>query len=220
MFSVAAITLSLAALASAAPTAGQWASTSVSVTPHDKFSSSVGVLGCHIDTNRVAYFPYFPSCDSPCIEVSNGERSVYLLHIDQSGGAFDISYDAWNYLQNGQSALENPTIGGGIPASWKRVEADKCAHLIKTDTGKLPLSAANSMGFYAGCGPESWIGQNAELRNIQNSACTLGHDEVCTLDLSVSNQPSCPHQLGIQTELKDRPVKNIDYGTRVESTAV
>lgn len=39
----------------------------VYVTPHSQFSSSIGVLGCKVDTNRIAYWPvwpdwYVPSC--------------------------------------------------------------------------------------------------------------------------------------------------------------
>ena len=35
---------------------------SIWVTPHMQYSSSVGVPGCLIDTNRVAYFPQPVSC--------------------------------------------------------------------------------------------------------------------------------------------------------------
>ncbi|KAF2272341.1 uncharacterized protein EI97DRAFT_211530 [Westerdykella ornata] len=211
MFSSIAIGLSLAAAASAV---------GISVTPHDKYSSSVGVLGCHINTNRVAYFPEFPSCGSVCVEVSANGRTVHLLHIDQSGGAYDISYDAWNYLVTGQSAAENPTMGGGIPAEYTRVGMDKCQDLIKTPSGKLPLMAANSIGYYVGCGENSWIGQNSALYNIQNCACTFGFNEVCHLDLAVSNQPSCPHLLGSTNRLSGLPVTDIAYGTGVETAQI
>ena len=60
---------------------------SISITPHDAYSSSIGVLGCKINTNRVAYWPSFPSCDNMCVRVSSNGRSVHLLKIDQSGGA-------------------------------------------------------------------------------------------------------------------------------------
>jgi hypothetical protein len=200
-------TLGLAAAVSA---------TGISITPHDKYSSSVGVLGCHIDTNRVAYFPEFPSCDSVCVEVSANGRTVHLLHIDQSGGAYDISYDAWNYLSTGLGAAENPTMGGGIPAEYTRVGMDKCQDIIKTPDGKLPLMAANSIGYYVGCGPQSWVGQNSALYNIANCACTFGFNEVCELDLAVSNQPKCPHILGANNPLSGLPVKDIAYGTGVQ----
>lgn len=211
-----AATTAFSYFASTAAAAG----TGISITPHDKYSSSIGVPGCHVDTNRIAYFPSFPSCDGVCIEVSANGRKVNLLHIDQSGGAYDISYDAWNYLATGSSAAENPTQGGGIDATYQQVDMSNCQDLIKTPSGKLPLMAANSMGFFSGCGPDSWIGKNSALYNIANSACTLGFNEECTLDLSVSNQPSCPHMLGSQNDLSGLPVMDIAYGTGKQSAAV
>jgi hypothetical protein len=208
MFSKTIAALGLAATASAI---------GVSVTPHAQYSSSVGVLGCHIDTNRVAYFPEFPSCESVCVEVSANGRTVHLLHIDQSGGAYDISYDAYNYLATGQGAKENPIYGGGMPAEYTRVGMEKCEGIIKTPDGKLPLMAANSIGYYVGCGPDSWVGKNSALYNIQNCACTFGFNEVCQLDLNVSNQPSCPHILGATNPLSGLPVKDIAYGTGIET---
>lgn len=65
-------------------------------TPHEQYSSSAGVLGCKIDTNRVAYWPGPVDCDSICVSVSRAGRSVTLLRIDSSQGAHDLSYDAWN----------------------------------------------------------------------------------------------------------------------------
>lgn len=205
-----------ASTAAAAPTGGS----GISITPHDKYSSSIGVLGCHVNTDRIAYFPSFPSCDNLCLEVSANGRTVNLLHIDSSGGAYDISYDAWNYLSTGDSASDNPTMGGGIPAEYKQVDMSNCQDIIKTPDGKLPLMAANSMGFYSSCGPNSWIGKNSALYNIANSACTLGFNEVCELDLSVSNQPSCPHMLGSQNPLSGLPVMDIAYGTGARVAAV
>ncbi|KAF2014584.1 hypothetical protein BU24DRAFT_216704 [Aaosphaeria arxii CBS 175.79] len=210
MFSSIATALTLASVAAA---------TGVSITPHDKFSSSVGVLGCHIDTNRVAYFPSFPSCDSLCIKVKTDKAELFLLQIDQSGGAHDISYDAWNMLNSGESATSNPTMGGGIPAEVTPADMSDCADLIKTPDGKLPLMAANSIGFYVGCGADSWVGKNSALYNIQNSACTMGFNEVCELDLNVSNQPSCPHMLGAQNPLSGMTVEDINYGTGKLSAA-
>lgn len=189
----------------------------ISITPHDSYSSSIGVLGCKIDTNRVAYWPTFPSCNNMCVKVSANGRSVNLLKIDQSGGAYDISYDAWNYLSTGLSAVDNPTTGGGVSATYEDVDMSECADLLKTEDQKLAFTAANSMGFVAGClaEPSSWMAQNYALYNLANCACTLGEDEVCSLDLSVSNQPSCPHQLGIQTPNTNSndTVENIVYGS-------
>ncbi|KAH6656151.1 hypothetical protein BKA67DRAFT_516114 [Truncatella angustata] len=193
----------------------------VSITPHDKFSSSIGVLGCKINTNRVAYWPSFPSCDSICVKVSANGRSVNLLKIDQSGGAHDISYDAWNYLNVGESASTDPTAGGGIPATYEDVDMSECADLINETEGRLAFSAANSMNFVSSCGADTWIGKNFALYNIATSSCTYGYDEVCQYpDLSLGNQPICPHQLGAQPALTTCPVYNIDYLTGSESLAL
>lgn len=210
MFSTITATFGLVAAAAAA---------GVSITPHDMYSSSIGVLGCHINTNRVAYWPMEPSCDSMCVKVSSNGRSVNLLQVDTSGGAYDISYDAWNYLNVGASATVDPTMGGGIPATYESAPMSDCADLITTPDGKLPLMAANSINFYVGCPTSSWVGQNTALYNIQNAACTLGFNEVCQLDLAVSNQPSCAHILGSQNPLSGLPVTNIVYGTGAEVVA-
>jgi hypothetical protein len=212
MLSKIAATLSMATVALAA---------GVSITPHDSFSSSIGVLGCHINTNRVAYWPLQPGCDSLCKKVTSNGRSVHLLHIDTSGGAYDISYDAWNYLNVGVGAAQQPTMGGGIPAEWEDAPMKDCADLITTPDGKLPLSAANSMNTYAGCPAGSWLRDNAALYNIQNSACTLGYNEVCTLDLSTgANQATCAHILGAQNPLSGLAVTNIAYGTGAATVAL
>ncbi|KAL1304279.1 hypothetical protein AAFC00_000689 [Neodothiora populina] len=205
--------LGLAAVASAE---------SISVTPHASYASSAGVLGCKIDTNRVAYWPGAPDCNNMCVKVSNGGRSVHLLHVDQSAGAHDISYDAWNYLVTGKGATEDPTQGGGFAVEYENVHMSECAHLIKTDDGKLAFEAANSINFLASCinEPSTWIAQNYAVWNIANSVCTLGIDEECTLDLATSNQPTCPHTLGLQEPLSDLAVVNIDYGTGATSRAV
>ncbi|KAI4591909.1 hypothetical protein KJ359_012094 [Pestalotiopsis sp. 9143b] len=189
------------------------AATSVSTTPHDSYSSSIGVLGCKIDTNRVAYWPGSVDCNNLCVKLTYGDRSVNLLRVDQSGGAYDISYDAWAYLQTGKSATVDAITGGGVDMEYEEVDASECADLIKTDGSKLPLSASNSMNFLSSClaEPDSWVAQNHVLYNICDSVCTLGFDETCTLDLSVSNQPSCPHTLGLTTTLAGAAVTNIEY---------
>lgn len=210
MFSKIAATLSLASVAVAG---------GISITPHDAYSSSIGVLGCHINTNRVAYWPMQPGCDSMCKKVSANGRTVHLLQVDTSGGAYDISYDAWNYLSTGNGAKQDPTMGGGIPAEYEDAPMSDCADLITTPDGKLPLMAANSMNTFVGCPEGSWLRDNSALYNIQNSACTLGYNEVCSLDLAVSNQPSCPHMLGAQNPLSGLSVMNIKYGSGQEEAA-
>lgn len=182
------------------------------ITPHEQYSSSIGVLGCKIDNNRVAYWPGSVGCDEICVRVYNEDRSVHLLRIDTSGGAYDISYDAWNYLAFGKSAVEEPHAGGGIDMNYDVVHASECRHLLHD--GKLPLSASNSMNYVASCisQPASWVAQNYVLYNINDQLCKFGLDEECRLDLAISNQPSCPSPLGIVTPL-DYKVENIQYGT-------
>ncbi|RSL81782.1 hypothetical protein CDV31_017001, partial [Fusarium ambrosium] len=182
------------------------------ITPHEQYSSSIGVLGCKINNNRVAYWPGSVGCDDICIRLYNEGRSVHLLRIDTSGGAYDISYDAWNYLVFGKSAVEEPHMGGGIDMNYDVVHASECQHLLYE--GKLPLSAANSMNYVASClaQPGSWVAQNYLLYNINDQLCKIGSDDECHLDLTTSNQPSCPSPLGIGTPL-DYKVENIQYGT-------
>ncbi|ORY18193.1 hypothetical protein BCR34DRAFT_361123 [Clohesyomyces aquaticus] len=204
-------TLAFASIATAA---------GISITPHDVYSSSIGVLGCKVNTNRIAYWPRQPSCDGMCVKVTSNGRSVHLLQVDTSGGAYDISYDAWNYLSTGQNATAAPTMGGGIDAEWESAPMSDCVDVITAADGKLPLMAANSINFFVGCPAGSWVAENTSLWNIQNCACTLGYNEKCNLDLTVSNQPSCPHMLGIQTPLHGQDVVNIAYGTGSEAVAI
>ncbi|KAI0003437.1 hypothetical protein F4779DRAFT_108723 [Xylariaceae sp. FL0662B] len=182
-------------------------------TPHDSYSSSVGVLGCKVNTNRVAYWPGSVDCNNICISLSYGGRSVSLLRVDQSQGAYDVSYDAWNYLYTGYSATEKPTAGGPIAMEFKNVDAESCSNLIHTDGGKLPLSAANSMNFLASCLSQagSWVAENYVLYNILDSICSWGHDEECVLDWPNANQASCPSSLGDPVTLTSAPVYNIKY---------
>lgn len=195
---------------------------SVWATPHDSYSSSVGVLGCKINTNRVAYWPSSVDCTNLCVQLSYDGRSVYLLRVDQSGGAHDVSYDAWNYLYTGYSATDQPTAGGAIAMNYENVDVSNCANLIHTDDGKLPLSAANSMDFLASCLEQSgsWVGQNYVLYNILDPICSWGYDETCTLDWAAgANQPTCPHELGDPVALTTDPVYNIQYPTGKEVLA-
>lgn len=187
--------------------------TSVSVTPHDSYSSSVGVLGCKINTDRVAYWPGSVDCTNICVSLSYGGRTLRLLRIDQSGGAHDVSYDAWNYLYTGASATSNPTAGGGIQMETADLDASECADLIRTDDGKLPLSAPNSMNFLASCldQKDSWIAQNYVLYNILDPICTWGIDERCSLDYPAQNQAQCPSGIGKNDALTTEPVYNIQY---------
>ncbi|OTA99920.1 hypothetical protein M426DRAFT_37485, partial [Hypoxylon sp. CI-4A] len=190
------------------------ADSTVWATPHDSYSSSIGVLGCKVNTNRIAYWPQSVDCSSICVSLSYEDRSVNLLRVDQSQGAYDISYDAWNYLYTGYSATDRPTAGGAVAMRYASVDASACADLLHTDgTSKLPLSAANSMNFLAGClaQPDSWVANNYVLYNILDSTCAWGHDETCTLDWPAANQATCPSSLGDPASLTSAPVYNIRY---------
>lgn len=213
---IAAFTASINALG--IPSKGE----TISVTPHDVFSSSVGVLGCKIDTDRVAYWPGAVDCDKICVRVSANGRSVNLLKVDTSSGAYDIAYDAYNYLVTGKSAVEYPIMGGGISATFEDVEMGECKDLLLTEDKTLAFTAANSMNFVTSCKQtDSWVGNNFSLFNIANSACTLGVDERCEYpNLGLGNQPSCPHQLGLQTVMVGSANENIAYGTGVITEAL
>ncbi|KAF4464891.1 hypothetical protein FALBO_8266 [Fusarium albosuccineum] len=182
-------------------------------TPHDSFSSSIGVLGCMVDTNRIAYWPNSVDCTNICVALSYEDRTVHLLRVDQSEGAHDVSYDAWNYLYTGYSATDKPTAGGPVEMTYENVDASKCKDLIDTDDHLLPLSAANSMNFLTSCldQNDTWVGDNYVLYNILDSLCTLGRDETCDLDYPNANQASCPHTLGVPDKLDGMPVYNIRY---------
>ncbi|KOS22834.1 hypothetical protein ESCO_003434 [Escovopsis weberi] len=201
--SVLATVLAASSVVSAA--AVRRGATTVSVTPHDSYSSSVGVLGCKINTNQVVYWPWPVDCDNICVKVTNEDRSLYLLHVDQSGGAFDMSYEAW--------------VGGGVNMQYENVPASYCSGLL--DDGKLPLSASNSMNYLASClaQPSSWVAGNYQLFNVLDSQCHWGYNETCTLDLSVSNQPTCKHQLGVPVATVGLNVTNIQYATGLEVSA-
>jgi hypothetical protein len=193
----------------------------ISVTPHDKFSSSIGAIGCKLDTNRVAYWPEPIDCNNICVKVTNGDRSLHLLKIDQSGGAHDISYDAWNELISGTSAKTNPQVGGGVAMTYEYVPADECKPLLQD--GILSLSASNSMNYLASClsQPDSWVAQNHQLVNIMDSQCKWGFDEVCTLNLQESNQAKCANSLGYPNALPESSrVKDIEYATGLEVNAL
>ncbi|KAM0330637.1 hypothetical protein ACHAQA_003587 [Verticillium albo-atrum] len=184
-------------------------------TPHEQYSSSVGVLGCKIETNRVAYWPAAISCSDICVEVYHEDRKVKLLRIDRSEGAYDMSYDAWNYLYTGKSARDEPAVGGPVEMQYRNLSASDCSDLIHTDDSRLPLSAPNSMNYLASCldGPDNWVKDNYVLYNVLDPICTVGRDEECELDWPAANQAVCPHTMGEPVELKDRPVHNVQYGT-------
>jgi hypothetical protein len=102
------------------------------------------------------------------------------------------------------------------------VDISNCADLLVN--GQLPLSAANSMNYLAGCSasqPGSFAAQRSALYNIADSQCHWGIDEICTIDLAAGqNQATCPHQLGLMPALGGADtVFNIQYGTGLKVAA-
>ncbi|KAM0450071.1 hypothetical protein ACHAO4_006953 [Trichoderma viride] len=211
-----ALTLASPALAASIPRSSSSvpysSTTTIWATPHEQYSSSVGVLGCKVNTNRVAYWPESVDCSNICVSVSYEDRQVYLLRVDQSQGAHDMSYDAWNYLVTGYSATKKPVAGGPMEMTAENADISNCADLIHTKGSKLPLSAANSMNFLFSClnQESSWVGSNYVLYNIMDTICTVGQDQICTLD-PPNNQPTCPGTLGLPDKLTNDPVWNIQY---------
>ncbi len=185
----------------------------VPAVPHDMYSSSVDVLGCKINPNRIASWPMPVDCNNICVRLSYNGRSLELLCLDQSTGSYDISYDAYNYLVTGQSATVNPIYGGIVNMEVEQVPPEECLECLRV--GRLPLSAPNSMNFVPAClgQPDSWVARNYLLFNIYDPVCHWGYDELYILDLVVSNQPSCPHPLGTTNGRLPDTVFNIQYGT-------
>jgi hypothetical protein len=185
----------------------------VAVTPHDRYSSSVGVLGCRIDPNRVAYFPSAPSCASLCkrvTEPSSGRRLV-LLHVDASAGAYDISYDAFVQLVTGRSARRNPIAASPTEMVVEDVATGhpECRALLPG--GRLPVMAS-SPNFALTC--PNWK-SFVEFWNVMDTQCRFGKLEKCAFD---GNVPSCPSGMANPTwEIpEEQRVYDIEYGTGKE----
>ena len=196
------ITLLALAIASAS------AREEIEVTPHDRYSSSIGVIGCFIKTNRVAYFPTVPSCEHPCVRRTHkySGRQLTLLRIDQSQGAYDISYDAWNILGTSQSATEAPALGNSIPVYMEPVafEDPECQGLLQGRAGgKIPLMASS---------PNWGLTCQDKVRffNFRDPICSLGSDEECALDKDGVIQ--CPNGVGMVDTYNGPTVTDIPYG--------
>jgi hypothetical protein len=95
---------------------------------------------------------------------------------------------------------------------YEFVPAIECADLM--DDGALPLSAPNSVDSYLSkCilgQPNSFVAKQHRLYNIQDAECRYGIDELCTLNLAVSNQAECPGGIGSMNSLSN-PVQNLEY---------
>ncbi|KAI7784324.1 hypothetical protein LA080_010107 [Diaporthe eres] len=199
---------------------------SVRVTPHDSYSSSIGVHGCKVDVNRMAYWPDWPDCSGMCIKLTFGSRSRTVLHLDVSGGAHDISFDTYQYLAYGTSATAspaflNPASDGALEFDYEIVEMSQCADIITSDTGKLSFMALspNQVNKCVGEG-SNWVAQNYELRNINDPQCQRGVDEVCTFD-ATTGTAKCPTAVGSKVDLLSpaQPVIDLTSPCGVEKIA-
>lgn len=232
----------LVALAISAAECSLAKSGTVYVTPHSQFSSSIGVLGCKVDTNRIAYWPicrafsfqypfisqYYlrtdriltmiligPDCTDMCIKLTFGSRSRTILHIDTSGGNYDISFDTFQYLAFDSKATASPAIlnaNAGANMDYEIVDMSECSDIITSDTGKLSFIAV-SPNQVNSCMEQSssWVAENYEMRNIANSQCQYGIDEVCTLD-STTGTCTCPSGVGTDGNVALAPAQPvIDY---------
>lgn len=198
----------------------------VRATPHDAFSSTIGVHGCKIDVNRMAYWPYWPDCSGMCIKLTHGSRSRTVLHLDVSGGAHDISFDTYQYLAYGTSAtaspaLLNPDAGGALDVEYEVVDMSECADIITSDSGKMSFMALspNQVNKCVAEG-DNWVAQNYELRNINDPQCQWGVDEPCTLD-SVTGTAKCPSGVGAKVAPLSpaQPVIDLRYPCGVKAVA-
>lgn len=212
---------------SAQATAASLAQTgSVRVTPHDSFSSTIGVHGCKVDVNRIAYWPYWPDCSGMCIKLTFGSRSRTVLHVDVSGSAHDISFDTYQYLAYDSSAkaspaILNPDAGGALDVDYEIVDMTECEDIITSDTGKMSFMALspNQVNKCLAEG-DNWVSQNYELRNINDLQCQYGVDEVCNLD-SVTGTAKCPSGVGTKVAALSpaQPVIDLKYPCGVEGIA-
>lgn len=191
------------------------------MTPHEQFSSSAGVLGCKINTNRVAYWPGLVDCNNICIEIHGPAKSLTLLRIDSSGGAYDISYDAWNELVYGESAKVNPQAGGPVEMTWEDVPFERCLDLLKTSDGTLAFSAPTGSNLPAHCletQPGSVVATHYSLININDAQCHAGQDEECMYS-PATRLLTCPSPAGYVLTDPGLPVYNIKYPTGEEYKA-
>lgn len=184
------------------------------ITPHDSFGSSTGVLGCKVNVNRMAYWPFTPSCAGMCIKLTFGSRSRTVLHADASAGAHDISFDAYQYLAYGTSATDSPALlnpdqHGAVSMDYEVVDMSQCQDIITSDTGKLAFMAAspNQVNTCLAEG-DNWVAENYELRNIAEPFCQHGVDEVCTFD-KVTGIVDCPSGVNVKGSVALSPAQPV-----------
>lgn len=153
----------------------------------------MGVIGCLVNTNRIAYFPMTPPCSNPCIKLTapNG-NTINVLHIDQSGGSYDISMDAYKTLKYGAgwasiNALPEAKWDG---VKYEYVSMDQCKGILPS--GKLPV-IAKSPNKYVECvasEPQSFWAKNTQFYDIDDARCLRGVMQTCEM-VPPNNTPTC-----------------------------
>lgn len=165
----------------------------IALDSHVEYSSSMGVIGCLINTNRVAYFPTTPPCSNPCIKLTapNG-NTINVLHIDQSGGSYDISMDAYKTLKYGadwksMNALPEAKWDG---VTYEYVFMDQCADILPQ--GTLPV-LAKSPNKYVSCAasePQSFWATHTQFYDVDDARCLRGVMQTCEM-VPPNNTPTC-----------------------------
>ncbi|KAG9202703.1 hypothetical protein G6514_003955 [Epicoccum nigrum] len=190
----------------------------IALDSHVEYSSSMGVIGCLVNTNRIAYFPMTPPCSNPCIKLTapNG-KSINVLHIDQSGGSYDISMDAYKTLKYGAgwasiNALPEAKWDG---VKYEYVPMDQCKDILPE--GKLPV-LAKSPNKYVECAasePQSFWAKNTQFYDIDDTRCLRGVMQKCEM-VPPNNTPTCANgkMAGMSGQM---PLSGID--TVVDVTA-
>lgn len=152
-----------------------------------------------------------------CVKLTFGSRSRTVLHTDVSGGAHDISFDTFQYLVYGSSATASPAIlnpaqDGGADMDYEVVDMSQCLDIITSDTGKLSFIATNPNQVNKCLGEgNNWVAENYEVRNIGDSQCQYGVDEVCSFD-QVTGTAQCPSGVGSKGSAPLSPAQPvIDY---------
>lgn len=158
------------------------------LTPQADYASSLGILGCKVNTDLVVSWPKAADCESLCVRITTNTRSLHLLQVDQSISAYGISNYVFDILISG----ENRPAGEGALIEYEFVSTRECSHILLEEA--LPLSADIGLGFLTQClsNSSTWVAQNYRLFNFHDSQCREGSEEECDLDLNIRQRPFCP----------------------------
>jgi hypothetical protein len=170
----------------------------IALRPHVEYDSSMGVIGCLINTNRIAYWPLPPPCDNPCVKLTapNG-NTINVLHIDKSTSSYDISMDAFKTLKYG---ADWRSVNTQVESEWEGVQyeyvsMDQCAGILPD--GTLPLIAKSTQS-YDNCvksEPQSFWAKNSQFWDVDDGRCLRGKLQKCEL-VPGNTVPQCADGAG------------------------